>query len=162
MGALACISHSVTLVNVQLQNIKTNLFHSKLSNGFQCLYVPVKERERATYYMHFLFLTISMHETFGCCAHVHVSMKFTQCHNKGYLPPKQKTYTVSYVLHGDKKETLVTSNIITVCQACTCSVSQVSKNNVKGQSGIQVFFLIPASLLTWPHVSEADKVSNVT
>ena len=149
MGALDCISHSVTLVNVQLQNIKTNLFHSKLSNGFQCLYVPVKERERATYYMHFLFLTISMHETFGCCAHVHVSMKFTQCHNKGYLPPKQKTYTVSYVLHGDKKETLVTSNIIIVCQKCICSVSQASKNNVKGQPGIQVcFFLIPASLLT--------------
>lgn len=141
MGALACISHSVTLVNVQLQNIKTNLFHSKLSNGFQCLYVPVKERERACYYMHFLFLIISMHETFGCCVHVRVSMKFTQSHNKGYLPPKQKTYTVSYVLHGDKKETLVTSNIIIVCQACICSVSQASKNNVKGQPGIQVFFL---------------------
>ena len=52
----------------------------------------------------------------------------------------KKTYTVSYVLHGDKKETLVTSNIITVCQACICSVSQVSKDNVKGQPGIQVFF----------------------
>lgn len=148
MGVLACISHSVTLVNVQLQNIKTNLFHSKLSNGIQCLYVPVKERERACHYMHFLFLIISMYETFGCCVHVRVSMKFTQCHNKGYLPLKQKTYTVSYVLHGDKKETLVTSNIIIMCQACMYSVSQASKNNVKGQPGIQVFFKIPASLLT--------------
>ena len=140
MGALACISHSVTLVNVHLQNIKTNLFHSKLSNGLQCLYVPVKERERACCCMNFLFLIISMHETFGCCVHVHVSMKFTQCHNKGYLTPKQKTYTVRTVLHGDKKETLVTSNIIIVCQTCICSVSQASKNNVKGQPGIQVFF----------------------
>ena len=59
MGALACTSHSVALVNVQLQNIKTNLFQSKLSNGFQCLYVPVKERERACYHVHFLFLIIS-------------------------------------------------------------------------------------------------------
>ena len=148
MGALACISHSVTLVNVQLQNIKTNLFHSKLSNGFQCFYVPVKERERACYHMHFLFLIISMHETFGCCVHVHVSMKFTQCHYKGYLTPKQKTYTVRTVLHGDKKETLVTSNIIIGCQACICSVSQASKKLIMLKDNQEFKFFFFNSCLT--------------
>ena len=134
------VSHSVTPVHVQVQNIKTNLFQSKLSNGFQCLYVPVKGRKRACYYMHFLFLIIFMHQTFGCWVHVCVSTKFTQCHNKGHLPPQQKTYNVSYVLHGAKKESLETSNIIIVCKACKCSVSWASKNNVKGQPGIQGFF----------------------
>lgn len=136
------VNHSVTPVDVQAQNTRTNLFQSKLSNGFQCLYVPVKGRERACYYMHFLLLIIFLHQTFGCCVHVCVSTKFTQCHNKGHLPPKQKTYNVSYVLHGAKTESLETSNIIIVCQACKCSVSRASKNNVKGQPGIQVFFFL--------------------
>ena len=142
MGALACINHSVTLVNVQLQNIKTNLFHSKLSNGFQCLYVPVKERERACCCMNFLFLIISMHETFGCCVHVHVSMKFTQCHNKGYLTPKQKTYTVRTVLHGDKKRDPCNfeHNHSVSSMHLQCIPGKQKINNVKGQPGIQVFF----------------------
>ena len=111
------------------------------------MYLSRKGREHC---MNFLFLIISMHETFGCCVHVHVSMKFTQCHNKGYLTPKQKTYTVRTVLHGDKKETLVTSNIIIVCQACICSVSQASKKLImlKDNQEFKFFFLIPASLLT--------------
>ena len=33
---------------------------------------------------------------------------------------------------------------------------------LKDNQEFKFFFLIPASLLTWPHVSEADKVSNVT
>lgn len=107
------------------------------------MYLSREGREHAIY-MHFLLLIIFLHQTFGCCVHVCVSTKFTQCHNKGHLPPKQKTYNVSCVLHGAKTESLETSNIIIVCQACKCSVSWASKNNVKGQPGIQVFFLTPA------------------
>ena len=32
---------------------------------------------------------------------------------------------------------------------------------LKDNQELNLFFFIPPSLLTWPHVSEADKVSNV-